>query len=420
MKNASEYILRLRNFAQYFGATLFVAIMQLAINPMLAKNLSPEDYAIIGYFSSFNLLLTPFITFYLTNFFIQRFYMVKEEEREIMKRTVVQMLVFFSFALSVISLLCLYVYHVIINNSSEIPFSPYAFLTVFAIPLTGIYSLKLAEFRLQRKATPFAIYTISVGLLSAFFAILFVVLLKKGASGRLLATFLANLLVFIFVFFSERKNLKYPIDRHYLKEIMSFCWPLVIAGMLAFFSTGYDRVLLERLGNVSELGYYSVGVQIVGYLSVFSNAINATFQPDIYESLSKKNYKRLALVIAVIVGSIAVVAFVYIALAPMVISILTAGRYVLSAGYSRVLALSSITAAIYFSSCQVTIAMGYTKMLLFVKIVGSILIIGAFHVLISSSGFYGGAWGTVTSYAIFCIINLLFLFIKRKSHIKHS
>ena len=41
------YFKRIGAFLQYFGSTLVVAIMQVCINPMMAKNLSPEDYATI-------------------------------------------------------------------------------------------------------------------------------------------------------------------------------------------------------------------------------------------------------------------------------------------------------------------------------------------------------------------------------------
>ena len=416
MIDTSLYINRFKNFLQYFGATLFVAVIQIIINPFLAKNLSPEDYAIVGYFTSFNLLLTPFITFYLTNFFIQRYFMISGQERIVMKRTVTQMLIYFSFLLSLLSFALLYVYHVCINTNTEIAFSPYALYVVFAIPLTGIYSLKLAEFRLKREARSFAIYSIIVGLLTAGLSLLFVVYLKFGARGRLFAPFLSNLLVFLFVLYTERESLKQPFDRKYFKEILAFCWPLTIAGMLGFFSNGYDRVLLERIGDLTELGYYSVAVQIAGYLSVFSNAVNATFQPDIYESFHKKDYRRLVLFISIIVGSIAIISLIFVALAPIIIDILTAGRYVYSAGYSRIIALSTITSAIYFSSCQVTIAMGYTKMLLFVKIVGSLIIILLFRFLIGHYGFIGGAWGTVSSFFVFFLINLLFLTIRHKSN----
>ena len=411
----NRFISRLFAFLQYFGSTLVVSLMQIAINPLMAKNLDPEEYAVIGYYSSFNLLLTPFITFFLTNFFIQRFFQVDKEKRERIKATVMQLLVYLSFALSVLSLLGLYAYQVIINVESEIPFSPYALLTIFAIPLTGIYSLKLAEYRLERKAGIFARYTVTAGIFTVVFALLFVVFLKWGATGRLLATFLANLAMFIVVFILERSYFFSGFDKGIAKEAIHFCWPLSVAGMLGFFNSGLDKVLLERIGNLHELGYYSVGAQIAGYLSVFSNAVNATFQPDIYECYAKKTYKRLVLYIGIIIGSISAAVLLFIAIAPFLVDILTAGRYTYSASYARIIALSSVTAAIYYSSSQLTIAMGYTKLLLFVKIIGSVLSSIVLSIMISRWQYEGAAYGSVLSYLVFFVINLGMLGIfKRK------
>lgn len=412
------YLKRIGAFLQYFGSTLIVAIIQVCINPMMAKNLSPEDYATIGYFSSFNLLLTPLITFFLTNFYTQRYFKVSKEERENIKATILKLSIYLSFAMAVMSIIGLFVYHVIINKASDIPFAPYAFLTVFAIPFTSLYSLKLTEYRLKREAKNFAIVTIGNGVLAAILAIVFVVIVKWGAFGRLFATILGNCLVFGMMVWMERTYLKGRLDRKVVKEVFQFCWPLAIAGMLSFFNTGFDKVLLERLGNLSELGYYSVGVQIAGYLTIFSNAVNSTFQPDIYECYSKKNFRKLALYIGIIVGSITVCATLYIILAPYIIDLLTAERYVYSAHYSQIIALSTITAAIYYSSSQISIAMGYTKLLMLVKIFGGALSAVSFILLIKFFQFEGAAFGNVISYLIYFGINIIALWIFKRKELR--
>ncbi|RGM98410.1 lipopolysaccharide biosynthesis protein [Parabacteroides merdae] len=412
------YLKRIGAFLQYFGSTLVVAIIQVCINPMMAKNLSPEDYATIGYFSSFNLLLTPLITFFLTNFYTQRYFRVREEERENIKATVMKLAIYLSFIMATVSIIGLYVYHVLINKSSDIPFSPYAFLTIFAIPFTGLYSLKLTEYRLKREAKKFAFVTIINGVLAATLAITFVAIVKWGAFGRLFATILGNGIVFGTMIFLEKKYFVGKIDKKIVKEVFHFCWPLAIAGMLSFFNAGFDKVLLERLGDLSELGYYSVGVQIAGYLTIFSNAVNSTFQPDIYECYSKRNFKKLTLYIGIIIGSIAVCASIYIALAPYIIGLLTAGRYVYSAHYSQIIALSTITAAIYYSSSQISIAMGYTKLLMWVKILGGALSAVSFILLIRYFQFEGAAIGNVVSYLLYFLINILALWIFKRKELK--
>ena len=412
------YLKRIGAFLQYFGSTLAVAVIQVCINPMMAKNLSPEDYATIGYFSSFNLLLTPLITFFLTNFYTQRYFKVSEEEKENIKATVLKLAIYLSFAMAVVSIIGLYVYHVLINKSSDIPFSPYAFLTIFAIPFTGLYSLKLTEYRLKREARNFAFVTIANGILAAALAIVFVVIVKWGAFGRLFATILGNGLVFGVMVWLERKYLKGRLDRKIVKEVFQFCWPLAIAGMLSFFNAGFDKVLLERLGNLSELGYYSVGVQIAGYLTIFSNAVNSTFQPDIYECYSKRNFRKLSMYVGIIIGSITICASIYIVLAPYIIGLLTAGRYVYSAHYSQIIALSTITAAIYYSSSQISIAMGYTKLLMWVKVLGGALSALTFVLLIRYFQFEGAAIGNVISYLLYFIINVLALWIFKRKELK--
>ncbi len=412
------YLKRIGAFLQYFGSTLVVAIIQVCINPLMAKNLSPEDYATIGYFSSFNLLLTPLITFFLTNFYTQRYFKVSEEDRENIKATVMKLAIYLSFLLAVISIIGLYVYHVLINKSSDIPFSPYAFLTIFAIPLTGLYSLKLTEYRLKRDARNFAFTTIVNGALAAILAIVFVVIIKWGAFGRLFATILGNAIVFGVMVLLERKYLSGGLDIKVVKDVFHFCWPLTIAGMFSFFNAGFDKVLLERLGNLSELGYYSVGVQIAGYLTIFSNAVNSTFQPDIYECYSKRNFKKLAMYIGIIVGSISVCAIIYILLAPYIIDFLTAGRYVYSTHYSQVIALSTITAAIYYSSSQISIAMGYTKLLMWVKIFGGTLSALVFIILIRFYNFEGAAIGNVVSYLLYFVINILALWVFKRKELR--
>lgn len=414
------YFKRIGAFLQYFGSTLVVAIMQVCINPMMAKNLSPEDYATIGYFSSFNLLLTPLITFYLTNFYTQRYFQVNEEERKNIKATVIKLAIYLSFFMALLSIVGLYVYHVLINKNSDIPFSPYAFLTIFAIPFTSLYSLKLTEYRLKREAKNFAFVTIANGILAVILAVVFVVIVRWGALGRLFATILGNAIVFGVMVFLERKYLVVRWDKKIVMDVFRFCWPLAIAGMLSFFNAGFDKVLLERTGNLSELGYYSVDVQIAGYLTIFSNAINSTFQPDIYECYSKRNYKKLSFYVGIIIGTITMCAAIYIVLAPYIIDLLTAGRYIYSAYYSQIIALSIITAAMYYSSCQVTIAMGYTKLLMVVKIFGSILSMLCFTTLIHFFQFEGAAYGNIASYFICFIINLLALLLFKKKIFNHQ
>lgn len=54
---------RFSSIGQYFFASLVPLILNIAINPLVAQNMSTEDYATVGYFKSYNTLVLPIVLF---------------------------------------------------------------------------------------------------------------------------------------------------------------------------------------------------------------------------------------------------------------------------------------------------------------------------------------------------------------------
>lgn len=406
-----------KNIGTYFSASLIPMILNLISNPFIAMNMDPEDYAIVGYYSSFNSLIQPLITFYMLHYYTKRFYELDENGRAELRATLMKSLIWFSGLLTLLSLGGVIIYTIFFNKETVMPLFPYAMMSVLALPLTGVISLTTCDYRMSRRANDFFKLSVFQGVSLVVLTFLFVVFFKWGAFGKLLAPLVANIAFFSYCAYKYRDLFRIPFNRDVFKQMLLFCWPLTIAAMLSFFSNGYDRVLLERLGNVTELGYYCVGLQIAAYVNVFQAAINSTFQPDIYQSIVERNWGRLAKVLTLQIGGLILIVGVFELFAPLAIKILTAGRYVMSVGYTRIMVLSSVTGMIYYCLSQVTIALGYTKITLINKIVSSVIIVVMFGVLISHYQFVGAAWGQVLSFVVFFIGNaiLLPIFIKHKN-----
>ena len=64
----------------------------------------------------------------------------------------------------------------------------------------------------------------------------------------------------------------------------------------------------------------------------------------------------------------------------------------------------------YYSMSQVTVALGYTKITLANKILGSVVSIFSFGLLISFFGAKGAAWGIVLSYIYFFLGNVAMVY----------
>lgn len=378
-------------------------------------NMSPEDYAVVGYYSSFSTLLSPLIMFYMLHYYTKCYFEVDDEGRKRLRAMLVQSLIWFSGLITLCCLIGLFGYISIFNKDSSIPFYPYALLSIGALPITGVYSLMLTDLRMSRASGRYLNISLTACFLTTSLTLLFVVVYKYGAFGKLLAPLIANIVFFIYACFYYRDSFKISYDKQSFMDMVKFCLPLTIAAMLGFFSNGYDRVFLERLGNNTELGYYSVGVSMAAYISVFQSAIGNTFQPDLFQAIAQRNRKQLAKVVVLLVGSTACIVAVFIVAAPLVVKILTAGRYMMSVKYTQIVALSTLTSAMYYTVSQITIALGKSKITLATKIITTLVSVMMFSVLINHYSYMGAAWGLVLSFLVSLVINLLLLYLHTKT-----
>jgi len=404
-----------RYLATYFGASIIPLVLNLVSNPFIAKNMDPDDYAISGYYTSFNTLISPIIVFYLVHYYIKEYFKVDDACRDKLLAIITKALIWFSGVVSVICFLFLLIYLKYIKTGSELPISPYLALSVFALPLTGLFNLRLAQYRMGKKSGSYFKLSVCHGILTVLFTVVLVVIMKYGAIGKLLGPLLCNAIFFIYLVFQYKETLKIKTNIGEFKNVFVFCLPLASSAMLGYFTNGFSTTYLESLGQTTEYGIYIVGASIGNYLIVFSTAIGNVFQPDIYESTIKKQWNRYMKLCITHMCLIILVAVAYILLAPYIISLLTANRYISSTPYSQIISLSIITSGAYFLINNYTIVTNRPKLYLYTTIIGSLFIIIVLPIMVKYWGFFGGAWMSVISYIVLSAINLvLLLFVKNK------
>ena len=284
-------------------------------------------------------------------------------------------------------------------------------MSVLAIPFAGIYNLELADYKMERKSKEYMNLSVVRGSFVVVGTLLFVVLIKWGAFGKLLAPLLVDALIFFYLLFKHKDIWNIKTHSKELLPVLKFCWPLALGAALGYFSNGYDKSVLEGLGNTTEFGYYCVGTSIAAYLGVFTNSISSTFQPDTYEAIINNEKKKLARVVAIRWGLTFLVVFVFILLCPIVVKLLTAGKYMESVPYARVFALVSLTNAIYYIINDYSIARGKPHFYLITTILGSLAIVILMPLFVHRFSYNGGAIMTVLSFVILSIINLLLFLI---------
>ena len=399
---------QIKNLSLYLLATIVSSLIGVIMNPFLAANLSPQDYAVLGYFTSFNNLILFIISFSFLSYYSRNYYRIEKEERQ----TVLNTLLTSQFLLGLIALIfVLLVFYLYMYAAGvSFPFFPFALLCFIPIFFSSFYSFLLIEKRMKREALSYFIITLAFALSGAFFAIIFVVILKGGAIGRFWSILIPTVGLGIYSF----KNLlsRFELSKNILLDAIKFGWPISLSSILFYFLSSVDRAMLEPLNDATTFGIYNVAIQIVTYLTVFYTAIVQTFEPDIYKSIAENNRKKLFKLFIGILILNAIPNLMFIIFANPIVNILTYGRYTESTVFARILAVKNIPMAACFLISNVIIGYGYPKVELINRSVGALISVILYKMLIDRYGFFGAAWGQTLAYIFMTLISLSFIYYK--------
>lgn len=405
-----ELLRTIRSITAYFSASAIPLMLNLIANPFIAMNMSPEDFAITGYYTSFSTLLTPLINFYFLHYYSKRYFECNKEERAILKATIFKLLIVYSLIASVLCLLGVFGYIKLFNTDIHFSIFPYLPLAILSIPLTGIYNLELTDYKMQKNGKKYFHLSVTAGVINTIAVVVLVVVLKLGAFGKLLAPLSINLGIFLYLLIKHSDLWQIHTGKSYIVSMFKFCWPLTIAAMLGYFTNGFDKTYLETVGDVTEYGYYCVASSIAAYLYVFSTAVYNTFTPDVYEAIASHNNPKLLKTFGIQQGMNGLIVILFVLFCPLLIYILTAGRYIESTTYARILAVATFTQTFYFNINCFTIAKGYPKLSMWTSILGGGLIVVAMSYVVKHWTYTGGAWMVSFSYIILVLVNIVLLF----------
>lgn len=401
-----------KNLVVYFTTSILTALIGLCINPILASKLSHTDYAIIGYFASFNTLFLPIISFSLSTYYARNYHLLNEKKRLYLYNVI---LTTFS-TLGLLSFILVFGFYAIYHHNfvASIPFMPYAFLSFIPIYLSCYYNLYQVDLRMSNQAIKYAIVTLTNSVVGACLSIFMVYILSWGSFGRLLALLVASALMCSYVLIS--KGIKFIWDKKLIREMLSFCWPLMVSGILSYFFLGIDRPMLEQLKDNYNLGLYNVGLQISSYLAIFGTVLLQTFDPDLYKYTSTKQHNKVwkVAVMIILLTLIPNVCFMFVS--EPIIALLTANRYIEAAPFANILCLKNVTSVLAFVLSGILIGYGYSKYELLNRGIGSLLSILVYYFLIRYCGYIGAAWGQSLTWLLMAIISLLCLLIISKKN----
>lgn len=395
--------LQIKNLSWYLVASLLSSVIAVIFNPFLAKNLSPVDYSTIGFYTSFSGLFTPIINFSLISYYVRKYFKIPEENRQKVCDTVLTALMVWGIVAEILILGGFYTYHTI--KQIEFPFAPFAYITVTQLFFNSFALIYQVNCRMQRKAKSYFGIVMTGALITLVLSIVFVIIIKGGAVGRLSSGLISAIIV---GFYAIKKTIRHPhIDYHILKEAVSFGWPISLAGIIEYFLKGVAVAMVATIGDTETMALFVVGGTLSNYLSIFYSALIQTFEPDIYKAVADFDYRKIIKIVIGILSILLFIILVFCLFARPVTAILTYDRYTDACFYARILSFSVMTTFLMSITKMIINAFGYTKAVLLNQIVSAACAYCMYLLLINHFQFIGAAIGQVMAPMLVFIIGLI-------------
>lgn len=332
----------------YVASSALYALTPFLLLPILTSFLTTEEFGKISVFQSLLGLLSAFIGLNTHGAASRVYY-----QEEINKSEYINACLFISISSFII-------YTIAINMAGTY-ISAFLGLPLLWIYLGGVVSfgtalqmLLLGQLQVRGKALQYGAIQVSFGLLNLLLAVIMVVVMQKGANGRVIAQSMAALMlciVSLILLYHHKYVQSLKVRIIDLLDALKYGLYLIphVAG--GFLILSADRIIISNELGLSQAGIYSVAFQVAMVLQFLYEALNKAYVPWLFERLANgkdsDNTKVVRMTYKMIITNIVLVAL-YCIIAPNIISAVAGESYIDASKYVIYIIVGQGFGGLYF------------------------------------------------------------------------
>lgn len=298
----------------------------------------------------------------------------------------------------------------------------YIILVGSIVCIDAIASLPLAKLRAENQAKRFMIIQMSSILLNILLNLIFLLGYfdpsrpEEGIMFILIANLLASGLKLLLVYNIIAK-VKFIFDWELIKKMLSYSWPLVIAGFAGIINETLDRVLLKQIlynpdipnsleQATAQVGIYSACYKLAMLVTIFLQAYRYAAEPFFFSQL--KNQDRNVVFVRTMNVFIAIVcfAFLFVSINLGVFKFfIRKEAYYVGLSVVPILLLANVCLGIYYNQSVWYKLSNQTKFGAYIALIGAGITILVNVLFIPMYGYMASAWATLLAYMAQMIIS---------------
>lgn len=317
-----------KNSALYSVTTLLQKGASFFLLPLYTAFLTPEDYGIVNVVTSVSSFMAVLIMVALNGAATRFHYKNTEEDyRKVLWGTITTIVFINSLGWGAV----FYTFHRYLVDPfiGDIEFFPYAAIGLANTIITPIYLLFQSFLQARQEALHYSINTFSNFLVQVGLAIVFIVVLKMGALGMLLANVITALIFFLYVLITYIPKIKIGINKQIAKEAFGYSLPL-LPHQISIWSAGtIDRLFLNGYKGKAVTGVYSVGQQFGSVVGTIAFSVNQAFVPWFFQMIErgKEGFRKIEQMGLFAVIGYSLIAFAISLFAPEILHVMVTERF---------------------------------------------------------------------------------------------
>lgn len=268
----------------------------------------------------------------------------------------------------------------------------------------GIFFLVQNQFRWELRSKQYVVVSLIMNLMTTGASLWLAFGYNMGLEGILIGKFVGNLIGIGFSLYWLRDSYLFRIDSKILRDLLFFSLPLVVAGISVWANLYIDRLVINTILTIEEVGIYGMGNRFSNLASTVMIGFQLALPPLIYNHYQAKETPRHIAKILNIYLTLASTIFLILALLiDDILRIMTTSPFYGAAELIIYLVPAAFLGQMYIFAPGLVICKK-TNMIGFINLVGALINFGLNLFLIPRLGVKGAAIATLISNSVIFIV----------------
>ena len=398
----------------YTAGQLLTKASAFFLIPLYTRFLTPADYGIIGYLNVFLSILTIVFIFGFHSSQIRYYHDLNDNPEKLGE---------FLFSINGFLIVTLVILGIVLTfwgeflfsllNVKDIPYYPYVPIVIWTAIFQILNQMIDSYYLTTKQYTRCALQKVVLFLLTVSFVIVFIVVYKEGALGKLKGVLFGTVIFFLIFYIGYARQFVFRFSFRHVYDSLAFGIPMVFHLLATNALEFIDRIILEKFVSLSELGLYTFGYQLGLAVNIAILSFNRAWSPNYYElmgdsQIDRAYHVRKAFSLWLVgVGTFCLTGCLWI---KELLVIFVPQNFYPSSQIVPVILYSLVFKGLYGFSILPLFYFKKTKLIPIITVSSAVINVGLNLWLIPIYGIMGAAYATLISY----IISFIFAFIAGK------